>query len=216
MARTENVKTPLARIAFADNLFKAQKRDNGKEQYSATLLFPKGAPVICKGAGAAGRLISLEDLVNEAAVAEWGDKAIGMIKDGLIKTPFLDGDGTQGKNKSTGVPHKGFPGTVFVRVISGTDFPPKLITKAAQLGATKEDIYSGAYVYAVINAFTWENKEKGKGISIGVSMVQAVKDGERLGGTGGADVDDFIEVIADEGDAPAEAKTGAGAGGLFS
>ena len=75
-------------------------------------------------------------------------------------------------------------------------------------------MYSGCYVYAVVNAFTWENKEKGKGISFGLSMAQFVKDGENLGG-GGADPEEFFEVIPDTGDAPASTKSGAGAGGLF-
>ena len=69
--------------------------------------------------------------------------------------------------------------------------------------------------WSVVNAFTWENKENGKGISFGVSMIQKAKDGERLGGGGGVDVDKWAEKIDDEGEAPAETKTGQGAGGLF-
>ena len=80
---------------------------------------------------------------------------------------------------------------------------------------SKEELYSGCFGYAVVNAFTWENKENGKGITFGISMFQKAKDGESLGGGGGGNPDEFFEKIADEGDAPAETKTGAGAGGLF-
>ena len=35
----------------------------------------------------------------------------------------------------------------------------------------KDDVRSGSEVIAVVNAYTWENKENGKGISFGVSLV---------------------------------------------
>ena len=45
----------------------------------------------------------------------------------------------------------------------------------------------------------------------------AVREGDEVlgGGGGGPDPDKFLEKLADEGDAPAETKSGAGAGGLF-
>ncbi|MFA5897841.1 MAG: ssDNA-binding protein [Hyphomicrobium sp.] len=204
MARSENIKTPLARIAFANSLFKPQERDNGKKQWGCSLLFPKGVA-----------LAALEGAAFEAAKLEWGDKAMQMIKDKLIHSPFLDGDGPQGKNKTTGEAHSGFPGTTFIRVISGEEFRPKLFNKNLLPITSQSELYSGCYGYAVVNAFTWENKEKGKGISFGVSMIQFAKDGESLGGTGEADPNAFFEKIADEGEAPETTKTGAGAGGLF-
>lgn len=202
-SRSSDIKTPLARLAFADTLFKPHDRDNGKKQYGCTLLFQKGTD-----------LSALQNAALEAAKAEWGDKAVQMIKDGLIHSPFLDGDGPQGKSKKTGAPHDGFPGTTFIRVISGEEFRPKLFNKQVLPLGDKAECYSGCYVYAVVNAFTWENKEKGKGISFGVSMIQVAKDGEKLGG-GGADPDQYFEKIADEGEAPESTKDGSGAGGLF-
>ena len=206
MARSEDLKTPLARIAFADNLFTPQQRDNGKKQYGCSLLWPKGTD-----------LSALQNAALEAAKEEWGDKAIEMIKNEIIKNPFLDGDSKQGKNKQTGEAHAGFPGTTFIRVISGEEYRPKLVNQKVLPITSKEELYSGCFGYAVVNAFTWENKENGKGISFGVSMIQKAKDGERLGGGGGVDVDvdKWAEKIDDEGEAPAETKTGQGAGGLF-
>jgi len=204
LARSEDLKTPLARIAFADNLFTPQQRKNGKKQWGCSLLWPKGTD-----------LSALQNAALEAAVQEWGDKAVAMIKEGIIKSPFLDGDSKQGKNKETGAPHAGFPGATFIRVISGEEYRPKLVNQKVLPITSKDELYSGCYGYAVVNAFTWMNEENGKGISFGVSMIQKAKDGDRLGGGGGVDVDKWAEKIDDEGEAPAETKSGQGAGGLF-
>lgn len=203
-SRSEDVKTKLVRLAFADGLLKPKVNEkSGKSNYGCSLLIAKGADYA-----------ELQEAAVSTAVAEWGDKAKQMIKDGLIKSPFLDGDGPQGKSKKTGEPHKGFPGHVFVRCISGTDYPPKCVNKKIQPTASADDIYSGVYGYAVVNAFTWENKENGKGVSFGISLFQSAGYGEKLGG-GGADPSQFFEAIPDEGDAPEETKSGAGAAGLF-
>ncbi|QIG74337.1 hypothetical protein EVC08_025 [Rhizobium phage RHph_N65] len=206
MARSADIKAPLARLAFTDSLFKPQERDNGKKQWGCSLLWPKGTD-----------LSALEKAAVDAAVEEWGDKAAQMIKDKLIHSPFLDGDGPQGKNKETGKEHMGFPGHRFIRVISGEEYRPKLVNRQVLPITDKADCASGMLAYAVVNAFTWENKEKGKGISFGVSMIQVAKDdGVRLGGSGGGgNPEQFFEKIEDAGDAPDTTKSGAGAAGLF-
>lgn len=209
MARSEDVKTPLATIAFSRDLFKTRDRDNGSKGYGCTLLFPKSTD-----------LSALTKAVTEAAVAEWGEKAKQMLKDEIIKSPFLDGDGKQGKNKETGEPHKGYPGTRFIRCTSGAGHQPKVFGRNAISRITEEaEMPSGSKVYAVVNAYTWENKENGKGISFGVSIVQlhtkAEGDDVLGGGGGGPDPSKFLEKLEDEGEAPSETKGGAGAGGLF-
>ncbi len=204
MARSTDAKTPLARLAYANGLFEMQTSDSGRKSWTCSLLFPKTVD-----------LSALHNLALEAAKEEWGDKAVGMIKDGIIKSPFLDGDGKQGKSKKTGEPHAGFPGHTFIRCTSGEDYRPKLVNQKVLPITDKAELYSGCFGFAVVNAFTWVNKENGKGITFGISMFQKAKDGESLGGGGGGNPDEFFEKIADEGDAPAETKTGAGAGGLF-
>lgn len=204
MARSEDMKTPMARLAFADGLFELQTTRGGKKQWQCSLLFPKGTD-----------LSALKQLAADAAIAEWGDKAVQMIKDGLIKSPFLDGDGPQGKSKKTGEPHAGFPGNIFLRCISGGDYRPSVVDQRVLPISRKADLPSGCYGYAVVNAFTWENTELGKGITFGISFFQKAHDGESLGGSGAGDPSQFFEKIEDEGAAPGETKTGAGAGGLF-
>lgn len=203
MARSEDIKTPLARFAFTGGLFKPQEDDRGNKSWTCSLLFPKGVDIS-----------ALQGAALKAAKEEWGDKAEQMIKDGVIKNPFLDGDGKQGKSKKTGEPHAGFPNTTFIRVKSGEAYRPKLVNQKILPITSEDEFYSGCYGFAVVNAFTWDTKENGKGISFGISMAQKAKDGDRLGGSGG-NPDEHFEKIADEGDAPDSTKTGKGAGGLF-
>lgn len=204
MARSEDVKTGLVRLAFSDGLFTPQEDDKGRKNWTATLLLAKSES-----------LALYEKMALEAATAEWGDKALQLFKDKMIHSPFLDGDGPQGKSKKTGEPHAGFPGHWFLRVKSGEAYRPTLIDRQKLPIVDKAKLYSGCYGFAVVHCFTWENKEKGKGLTFGLSMFQFVKDGENLGGAGGVDVDKWAEVIPDEGEAPASTKGGAGAGGLF-
>lgn len=207
MARSEDLKTPLAIVSFTKDLFVARERENGSKGYGCTLLFPKTT-----------NISSLQNLALAAAEQAWPGKAAQWIKDGLIKSPFLDGDGKQGLSQKTGARHAGYAGTVFIRCTSGADYRPKVFDKKRNPVLDAEDCTSGSQVYAVVNAYTWENATNGKGISFGVSLVQVVKLAEGadvLGGGGGADPDKYFEAIADEGDAPAETKGGAGAAGLF-
>lgn len=203
-SRSADMKTPLARLAFANGLFDLQTNDFGKKAWTCSLLFQKSTD-----------LAALQNLAVEAAKEEWGDKAVQMIKDKLIKSPFLDGDGPQGKSKKTGEAHPGFPGTTFIRCQSGEEYRPKLVNQKVLPIASKDELKSGDYGFAVVNAFTWENDKNGKGISFGISMFQKAKDGESLGGGGAGKPEDHFETIPDESDAPASTKTGEGAAGLF-
>lgn len=199
--RSPDFKTPLARLAYA-HLFKPQTMDDGKKKYNVTLLFPK-----------TGDMSALIKVIRDVVHAEWGDKGLEKLKNGLIKSPILDGDGTQGMNKKTGERNAGFAGHWFIRVASSEDRPPRLFNKRV-LPATPDELYSGCFAYAVINAFTWEDPRNGAGVSFGVTYVQAAADGERMGGVA-PPAENFFEAIADEGDAPAATTSGDGAGGLF-
>jgi Protein of unknown function (DUF2815) len=204
MASSEKMKTGLVRLAFSNGLFELQKDDWGNLNWTSTLLIPKS-----------DSLAPYEKLALEAATTEWGDKALQLIKGKVVHSPFLDGDGPQGKSKTTGVEHAGFPGHTFLRVKSGENYRPTLIDRQKMPITKRDQLYSGCYVFAVVHCFTWDNEKKGKGLTFGIDMVQFVKDGENLGGGGGVDIDKWAETIPDEGAAPASTKGGAGAGGLF-
>lgn len=189
-SRSEDVKTPLAIVSYANNLFELRENEKGKKSYGCSLHFKKGTDIS-----------ALKKAAVEAAVAQWGDKAKQLIVDEIIKSPFLDGDSKQGKTKE-GVVKAGHPGTTFIRCQSGMDHKPKVFDRRRNPILDKDDCRSGSQVYGVVNAFTWENDEQGKGISFGVSIVQVVKNAEGdeiLGGGGGPDPDKWLEKIDDEG-----------------
>ena len=206
MANTDSIRAPLARLAFV-NLLKPGERFNRKskknaEYYNCNLLWPKSQD-----------LTELRKLVVEAAVAEWGEKAKELLNSEVIHNPFLDGDGKNAVNKKTGERYAGYKGTTFVRV--GSYQRPKMVTKKLEPVTSSDELYSGCYVYAVLNAYTWTDDQGGRGVSLGLNMIQVVKDGERLGGGGGGDPDKFFEKIDDEPDGPTSGDKPKDAGGLF-
>lgn len=201
-SRSPDLKTPLARIAYADNFFKARAMDEAKKpRFGCTLLIPKSVDIT-----------ALKKAAQEASIAEWGDKAATFASSGLIKTPFLDGDGPQAVSKKTGQRHAGHEGHIFIRCAS--TIQPKAYDQNV-LPAGPDVIYSGCYGFAVVHAYTWDDPRNGKGVSFGISMFQFVKDGERMAG-GDADPDSFFEKIpTDSTPAPAATQGGAGAAGFF-
>lgn len=199
------------RISYAQYAFTPNVSESGKKQFQVTCLFPK---TVDKA--------KLDELVLGVMIEEWGGKmggAAGIIeavKAGVIKSPFLDGDGKQGRDKE-GKPKPGYPGNWFIRCTSGEDYPPKMLLSrnGAIVPATKTDIGSGDYGYPVVNAYTWDNPKNGKGVSFGISMWMKSRDGESLGGGGAGDPEDHLTPIPDQGAAPAATQGGAGAAGLF-
>jgi len=204
MERSADFKTSLCRVSFANSLFKPRaQQEGGVEKYGCTLIFEKS-----------GDRSALDAAVKGVIVAQWGDKGLERAKAGLIKSPFLDGAGKEARNKKTGELHPGFgPDVFFLRVQSVRQ--PVLRYKSEHLPATEEEIYSGCYGKAVLNAFAWTNAQNGDGVSFGIQFFQKIKDGDRLGGSGGVDAGKWMESVPDEGEAPEATRTGAGAGGLF-
>lgn len=205
--RSEDIRAPEAIIAFAHQAFEPQERKNGSKQFTPTLLWPKGTD-----------LSALEKAARDTAVSKWGEKAVQWIKDGLIKSPFLDGDGPQALSKKSGERHPGFAGHRFIRCVSGEDFKPKVFDRKRNPIFDKSEMPSGSRVLPVVNVFTWENEENGKGMSFGISLIQVTRKAtgdEILGGGGGPDPEKHFEVLDDEGDAPESTKSGEGAAGLF-
>lgn len=207
MARSEDVKTPLGIFSFTADLFKAREQEGGKSKFGCTILFDKTTD-----------LSKLHTAALKAATDEWGGKAVQWIKDGIIKTPFLDGDGPQGMNKKRGERNPGFAGRMFLRCSSGLDYKPKVYDQKMNPIGEAAEFPSGSQGYGVVNFWTWEHPTNGKGLSVSVSLVQRAKKAEGadvLGGSGGPSAEDHFEKIEDEGEAPASTKSGAGASGLF-
>ncbi len=201
-ARSEDFKTPPCRLSFAQQLFKARAQDGGKPKYGCTLIFTKE------------HRAALEQQVAKVITDQWGPAGIEKAKNGLIKSPFLAGDGKEARNKQTGELHPGMgPDVFFIRTQANEDRPPVVRYKDPNIPATAEEVYSGCYGFAVVNAFAWSNPQNGDGVSFGISYFQKTRDGERIGGSGQLDPEKWHEKIEDAGDAPDVG--GGGAGALF-
>ena len=205
MERSDDFKTPLCRLSYAGGLFKPRAaEEGGKEKFGCTLIFPKSDRA------------ALEKIVGDLIVKAWGATAIEQAKKGLIKSPFLAGDGKEATNKKTGELHPGMGADVFfIRPGANADHPPAVRWKNPNQQETEATVYSGCKGKGVLNAFTWDHPKNGRGVSFGISMFQKLEEGERLGGSGGVDTDKFFEAVADEGPAPEATQGGAGAAGLF-
>jgi hypothetical protein len=201
--RTDNFKTPTCRVSFAQSLFKARSNNGGEPKFGCTLIFN----LTDKPA--------LEKMVKEAIVGEWGEKGLERAAKGLIKSPFLAGDGKEAHNKDGELQPGMGSDKFFIRPTANADRPPVLRFQDANIPATEDDIYSGCHGFAVLNAFTWNNTTSGDGVSFGIQYFQRTGAGERLGGGGPIDPEKYFEKIEDAGDAPETTKSGAGAGGLF-
>jgi hypothetical protein len=202
-ARSEDFKTPRCRVSFAQNLFKPRKNDAGVDKWGCTLIFPKSVRA------------ELEKHVAQVIKDQWGDKGIEKAKAGLIKSPFLAGDGKEARNKETGELHPGMgPDVFFIRVQSNQE--PVVRYKSPSIPATEDEVWSGCYGFAVVNAYAWNNPQNGDGVSFGIQFFQRTGGDEatdRIAGRGAFNAEKWAERIDDNGDAPDTG--GAGAGGLF-
>ena len=207
MYRTELKKSPLMRISYAFGLFKPQKDDKGNEteKYATTLILPK--------TDTAG-LKLLQGMVAEAVMGQWGEKGIEKFKKGLIKSPILDGASKAGMDKEGEAKPGMGPEVVLIRPI--TYRKPKVFN-AAVMPASEEEVKSGYWGYAALNALCWHNPSNGDGVSFGIDMFQVVKADEVLGGGGGADPEKFFEAVggSDDDDGPVQNTAGKGAGSMF-
>lgn len=198
---------PLMRASYAFNMQTArqQKKDDGtiKDEYGATLILPRSN---VEG------LRKLQSMVAEAVKGEWGDKGVERFKNGLIKNPILPGDGKEARNKETGEIMPGL-GADFVFIRAKSNDPVKVFN-AKLLPASKDEIVSGHWGYAVLNAFTWHNPKNGDGVTFGISMFQFTKADDVLGGSGGpSDPNAFFETVSTGGGD--EGSSGNGAGDMF-
>lgn len=204
-ARSEDFRTPECRLSFAQFLFTPRKDEKKKtSRYQATLIFMNGVD-----------RSKLDGAVRRCIVETWGEKGLERAKQGLIKNPFIAGDGKEARSKETGELHPGMgPGLFFIRTLANEDRPPVVRYKDPNIPATRDEVYSGCYGFAVVNAFAWHNDENGDGVSFGIKYFQKLRDGERIGGEGGSiDPEKWHEKIDDAGPAPETG--GNGAASLF-
>ena len=158
-ARSDDFKSPECRLSYAGGLFKARAAaGSAREKYGCTLIFPKSARA------------ELEKIVAKVIVDEWGEKGIAKAKAGLIKSPFLAGDGKEAHNKTTGEIHPGLgPDVFFIRPTANADRPAPFVRwRDPNTQETEMTVYSGCYGKAVLTCFAWNNPQNGDGVSFGI------------------------------------------------
>lgn len=200
-ARSPDFRSPDCRLSFAHTLYKPQKNESGTDKWGCTLIFPKTARA------------ALETHVAQVLKDTWGEAGIQRAKNGLIKSPFLAGDGKEARSKKTGELHPGMNADVFF-IRPSSNRPPLVRYTDPNTPVDETVVYSGCYGFAVLNAFAWHNEKNGDGVSFGIQYFQKLRDGERLGGSGGVDPEAWYEKV-EHGDAPAETRNGDGAASLF-
>ena len=168
--RSEDFKSPVCRLSYANGLFKARAAEAGAvEKFGATLIFPKA--------------VALNGAVEAAITAEWGDKGLARAKAGLIRLPFLAGDGKEAHNQKTGELNEGLgPDVFFIRATASKEYPPIVRFRDPNIPASEAEVYSGCYGFAVLNAFAWSNPKSGDGVTFGIKYFQKTQEGPRIGG----------------------------------
>jgi hypothetical protein len=180
--------SPEARLAFSDGLFEKRSLDGVKFSYGATLIFPKKDAIL------------LMEPVLKVVRMKWGEKGHHDFDKGLIKNPVFKGDAKEAHSKQSGELWSGFgPEVIFIRANAQEDAPPRILYRSRHIDATREEVYSGCFGRAVLNAYTWEHPQGGRGVSFGIRSFQKVRDGESLGGRAPLNVDKwFVEVPDDD------------------
>ena len=111
--RSDDFKSDMCRLSYARSLFEASSQDGGKKKFNPTLIFPKAAK------------LAMEKIVAEVINQKWGPAGLERAKKGLIKSPFLAGDGKEAHSKKTGELNPGMgPDVFFIRPSANKDRPP--------------------------------------------------------------------------------------------
>lgn len=189
-ARSEEFKTPECRFAYVHHMLKRRpKKDpktdkpvlnaRGEEvtEQQCTLIFDKATTD--RGA--------FDAMARKVILEEWGEKGVELAKSGMIKLPFIDGDSKQCRHKDTGQLHPGMGPDVWILRVS-TQMEAAVRYKSQfttpNYGTGDDEIKSGDYGFAVLQAFAWENAESGKGVSFGINFLQKRRSGEHIGAEG--------------------------------
>lgn len=171
-----------ARVSFAQSLFNPQEDDKGKKNYNCHLLIPN------KGA----ELAKVVEVMKKVAIEKWGAKGEATFK------ALTSGGKTFLHSGAEKPDYEGYDGMMYLSVRSRVI--PKLLNKD-KTPATEEQgtLYSGCYVYAILDVYPQDHATYGKRINCSIGGLMVVADGEALGTSTKAKDEEFPD-IADTGD----------------
>lgn len=170
------VKLKNVRLAFP-RLFKAEQvNGEGEPHFSAVFIMPKNHP----------NVKDIKNAIKQVAKEKWADKADAILKKASAEARlcFKDGD--------LKAEIEGFGNSYFLRANNATR-PYVIDRDKTQLNPDDGIIYSGCYVYAVVDIWAMDNKY-GKRICASLSGVQFYKDGDAFTGGGIATDEDFDDL----------------------
>lgn len=158
----------------------------GDPRYSGNIIFPP------KGEDHKKTLSAM----RAAAADQWGEAKADAAVKALLKAnkvALVDGD--------TKPDLAGYPGNMIVQAHAKPTSPPTLVASENGVNValdreTQTKIYSGCYVYGIIDFWAQDN-QWGKRINATLCGLQFVKDGEPFSGGRPAGTDDF-EVVDEE------------------
>lgn len=160
------------------NAFNPRRNDNkDRDEYSATLLFPKAAHEHLPDPKS--ELVAINAAIEKVLLEKF--KAKPPVWESALK----DGDKTL--NQNTGEPKH--PGYWYMNATAKAEYRPALVNRAKNEAKEEDGWVSGDWGYVKLALFTYDQKGK-KGVSCGLRAIQFMFKDEPLGG-GGSNADGF-------------------------
>lgn len=168
-----------ARMNFA-RVFEPESFNGGKPKYSVILSFDKSNTELV------AKIQQAIDECTEKAKTQYGGKLPKGFKIVELKDGDIDYD------------TEGFAGQFTLKASS--EYKPEVVKKTKVMGQSslvpitdEDEFYSGCYGYASVSFFSYDTGMS-KGVTCGLNNLLKTRDGERLGGGGGA-ASDFAGVL---------------------
>lgn len=168
-----------ARMNFV-RVFKPEAFNGGKPKYSVILSFDKNNVELVS------TIQKAIDECTEKAKQQYGGKLPKGFKIVELKDGDIDYD------------TEGFAGQFTLKASS--EYKPEVVKKTKVMGQSslvpitdEDEFYSGCYGYASVTFFSYDTGMT-KGVTCGLNNLLKTRDGERLGGGGGA-ASDFAGVL---------------------
>lgn len=163
------------RASFTDGIWTPSRPSNttGDLAYNMQAILPRDHPQVAQ----------LVQLINEAAVKQWKDKAqqVLTVAQAAGKVFLRSGDTK---------PYEGYAGNLYISTRSKK--APQVLEGRRVVTEQESRIYSGCYVNLLIDVFPYTRGSNG--VAAGFKGVQFLRDGEPLGGGAPAQVEEFADI----------------------
>lgn len=186
--------TPTFRMSFPNLPPMAPRKDalSGRETYGVTLLLPPGSD-----------LTPFRAALKQAVISKFGPDAKGWPK--IKRKPDDVITDFAAYNSDSRKPLPGdWTGWTKISASANTKYPPDVFhncrtaTGDLQRVTDEKEIYGGRWARAVLNAFFYDIKGSGSGVTFGLQSVQILKHDTSFGGRANAAADFSDDTIPAE------------------